>query len=76
MCGMVRIGGKLLGIHEAAKKVNDIGLAAGDFSEAIPIFSLEFPSEAAITNGDVYECSIRFSSQELSETEISKAEAI
>ena len=43
MAGMVRIGGKLLSIQEAAEKLNNMGLDAGEFSEALHVFNLEFP---------------------------------
>ncbi len=76
MAGIVRISGKIMSIHGAAEKMNNISLAAGDFPDVLHVFSLEFPSEAAIPNGDVHEGSIRCSSQELSETEISKSEAV
>lgn len=69
MCGMARIGGKVLSIQEAAEKLNNIGLAAGDFSDAMHIFHLEFPFEIAIMSCDCCKGSIRGSSQEITESE-------
>ena len=69
MSGMVHVGGKLLSIQEAAEKLNNMGLDASDFSEAMHVFNLEFPFEVAIMSGDGCECSIRYSSQEITEAE-------
>lgn len=76
MARIVRISGKIMSIHGAAEKMNNISLDAGDFPDVLHVFNLDYPSEVAITNSDVHECSIRFSSQDLTEAEIIKAEAI
>ena len=69
MSGFMQIGGKVLNIQEAAEKLNSMGLDAGDFSEAMHVFNLEFPFEVAIVSGDGCEGSIRSSSQEITEAE-------
>jgi len=71
MSGLVRIGGKILTIQDAAEKSNNIRLASGNFSEAMHIFNLEYPFEDAIMSGSGCKGSIRGSSQK-----IAKAEAI
>jgi len=48
MFGIVHIGGKSLTAQEAIEKLNNIGLDAGDFLDAMQIFNLEFPFEDAI----------------------------
>ena len=69
MCGMVRIGGKALTIQKATEKMNNIGLDAGDFFEAMHTFNLKFPLEFAITSTDGRKGSTRGSSQEIVESE-------
>ncbi len=69
MCCMVHIGRKLLSIQEAAEKMNNIGLDAGDFSEAMHVFNLKFPFEVAIMSCDCCKGSVRGSSQEITESE-------
>ena len=69
MARIVRKSGKIMSIHGAAEKMNNISVDAADFSDALHVISLEFPSETAITNGDVHECSIRCSSQDLTKSE-------
>ncbi len=69
MSGLVRIGGKILTIQDAAEKSNNISLASGNFSGAVHIFNLEYPFEDAIMRGDGCEGSIRVSSQEITEAE-------
>ncbi len=69
MCGMVRIGRKLLDVQEATEKLNSIGLGADDFSKAMHIFNYIFPFEGAIVSTDGWEGSIRGSSKEITETE-------
>ena len=69
MCGMVHIGGKVPSILEAAEKMNVIGLDAGDFSEAMNIFNLEFPLEFAKMNTDGCKGAILGLSQDLTESE-------
>ena len=69
MCGVVHIGGKVLTIQEANEKLDNMGLDAGDFSESMRAFNLEYPFEVAIMSTDGCECSIRCSSQEIVESE-------
>ncbi|MGA9099505.1 MAG: hypothetical protein WB392_11315 [Methanotrichaceae archaeon] len=69
MSGLMRIDGKVLTIQEAAKKLNNMGLVTGDFSEAMYVFNLEFPFVVAIMSGDGCESSIRVSSQEITKSE-------
>ncbi len=78
MSVFVQIGGKVLSIQYTAEKSNNMSLAAGDFSEAMHIFNLEFPFEDAVMSGDGCEGSIRGSSHEIRgfSQEITEAEAI
>ncbi len=69
MCGMVRIGGKVLTIQEAAEKLNNISLNVGDFSDAMHLFNTKFPFVVAIMSSDGHESSIRGSSKEITEAE-------
>lgn len=69
MSGFMRIGGKVLNIQEAAEKLNGMCLDAGDFSEAMHVFKLEFPFEVAIVSGDNCEGSIQSTSQEITAAE-------
>ncbi len=69
MPGAVKINVKIPNIQEAADRLNNMGLAVGEFSEAMHVFNLEFPFEVAITIVDGCEGSIRGSSQEIAEAE-------
>ena len=69
MCSVSRIRGRVLRTTEAAEKLSNISLDAGNLSKATHIFSLKYPSGAAITNSDVRKCSIRYSFQAIIELE-------
>ncbi len=69
MSGFVRMGRFVLTIQKAAEKLNNMGLDAGDLSDAAHVFNLEYPFEVAIMSGDGCEGYIRGSSQGIAEAE-------
>jgi len=69
MLGAVKINGKILSIQKAADRLNNMGLAVGEFPEAMHVFSLEFTFVVPITIVDGCEASIRALSQEIAESE-------